>query len=203
MRTARIAAVLVIAAPLTLAGCGPSESGARPPSGSSPAAAKQAPKRISGDLDPANGIKGLIAFGDAPDAAERAFGKPDRSEESRLNGNPSIAYAYDEQGLYLLFVNGGLYRIMVTSPAFQLPAGLAVGSTFREVDERCDRDRCYTPGAMGIHPFELRSNHVVEGRLYFAEGGRVYSFLAPSPNKGNAEGGSDEKIRVIALSAQM
>lgn len=201
MRTARTAAVLVIAVPLVLSGCGPSESGAQ--SGSSPAAAKPAPRQISGELDPATGIKGQIAFGDAPDAAERAFGKPARSEEGRLNGNPSISYAYDEQGLYLLFVNGALYRIMVTSPAFQLPGGLAVGSTFREVGERCDRDRWYTPGSMGAYPFELRNNKLVTGRLYFAEGGRIYSFLAPEPNNGNAEGGSDEKVQVIALSAKM
>ncbi len=203
MRTARIAAVLVIAAPPALSGCGPSESGARPQPVSSPAAARQAPKRLSGELDPATGIKGQIAFGDTTDVADRAFGKPDRSEKSQLNGKPSLAYAYDEQGLYLLFVDGGLYRIMVTSAAFQLPAGLAVGSTFREVDERCARDRWYTPGAMGIHPFELRNNQAVAGRLYFAEGGRVYSFLAPEPNTGNAEGGSDHKVQVIALSAQM
>jgi hypothetical protein len=155
------------------------------------------------ELDPASGIKGAVAYGDAREVAQRAFGKPDRTDEGRRNGKAATSLAYDRLGLYLLFVENKLSQILVTSTSFRFANGLGVGATFREVNERCSQDQRYTPGTEGTFPFELNSRAYHTGRIYFAKDGRTYAFLAPSPNHGNEDCGSGEKCTLIKLTESM
>jgi hypothetical protein len=155
------------------------------------------------ELDPATGIKGAIVYGDAREVAQRAFGKPDRTDEGRRNGKAAASWAYDRLGLYLLFVENKLSQILVTSANFRFANGLGVGATFREVSERCSQDQRYTPGTEGTFPFELNHRAYHTGRIYFAKDGRTYAFLAPSPNHGNEDSGSGEKCTMIRMAESM
>src|SRR5262249_1925677 len=145
---------------LALPGCRRADDDAGPTAAGrlAPAPAVESrPAQQVRELDPACGIKGAVSYGDARDVAQRAFGKPDRTDEGRGNGKAVTSWSYDRLGLHLLFVEDKLAQILVTSTSFRFANGLGVGATFREVNERCSQDQRYTPGAEGTFPFELHS----------------------------------------------
>src|SRR5262249_26534142 len=114
---------------LALSGCrhaeddaGPTGAGRMAPA---PAFESRSARQVR-ELDPASGIKGAIAYGDAREVAQRAFGKPDRTDEGRRNGKEATSWAYDRLGLYLLFVENKLSQILVTSTRFRFANGLGV-----------------------------------------------------------------------------
>ena len=149
-------------------------------------------------IDPDGCISDRIEFGDSPEQALKAFGEPTRHETSSFNREPSLKFAYDDLGLYLLFVEKRLYRVLVSSKDFSTTDGLRVGSTFSEVHGVLGKNRFV---ANGVFAFEMQKRTPYTGRYYFTESGRVVQFLAPWPNDGADDKGSDDQATLILFAA--
>ena len=182
-------ALLVGSLLLTNAGCAPEDAAAAPP------------PTVIRTLDPVAGLPGVIEFGEGPDVALAAFGPPDRQEQDTERGRPSTAIGYDKLGLYLTFIDGGLHEIIVTSDRFRISGALEVGCSFTDVHQVSDDAQRYTPGATGYYRFATGSSDPYTGRLYATDGSAVYRFLGRAPNDGHREGGSDDRVELIVLSA--
>ena len=149
-------------------------------------------------VDPDEGIRGRLPFGATPQEAVKTFGTPERRKENTLNNKPALTYAYDKLGLHLRFVEGHLYRIVVSSSQFATPTGLTVGSTFAMVYRAYGKNQFV---GNGVFPFEIRKRTEFTGRYYFTKQGRVLQFLAPWPHAGVEEKGSDDRVTLLVFAA--